>query len=147
MRRKTLILLVVMVVAIFVVWKLGGSSLRTFASGILGTASAATPTPGYQTPANGGKALTASTSGGGYTPAVSYGQYGITNSDAVDRLFGGNVAYHPDAYQLAFDGRSRLMRLTLPELHSAMDFVAENHTYLNRIDSITKAARLMLENR
>ena len=74
----------------------------------------------------------------GYIPCrifknISYGQLGITNSETVYNLFNKKIVYNPDAYQLFYDARNRLQNVKTSELHELMDFVRDNHTYLNRI--------------
>ena len=77
----------------------------------------------------------------GYIPCrifknISYGQLGITNSKAVRDLFDGNVIYS--------DNEEELLELSLPHIKNInliknqMDYVKENHTYINRVNSILK---------
>lgn len=75
---------------------------------------------------------------------ISYGQMGITNSRAVNDAFQGRLIFNPDPYQLFYDARERLEQVTLSELHWLMDFVAEKHTYINRLDDLLRDARLVL---
>lgn len=77
----------------------------------------------------------------GYIPCrifknVSYGQYPITNSKTVATLFNNKIVYNADTYQLFFDAQKKLNNLDLKELFNAMDFVRDNHTYLNRINTL-----------
>ena len=86
----------------------------------------------------------------GYLPCrifknISYGQFGVTNSSYVNDLFEGRLVYNSDPYGLCFDARERLAKTPLSELHSLMDYVAKNHTYLNRIDTLIHGARMILE--
>ncbi len=86
----------------------------------------------------------------GYLPCrifknISYGQFGVTNSSYVNDLFEGRLVYNSDTYGLFFDARERLAKTPLSELHSLMDYVAKNHTYLNRIDTLIHGARMILE--
>ncbi len=88
----------------------------------------------------------------GYIPCrllknVSYGQYPVSNSDSVHRLFSGRTIYTPDAYQLFYDARAHLPEVSLAELHAVMDYVAENHTYVNRVNEILAAIRILLESK
>lgn len=85
----------------------------------------------------------------GYVPCrafknLSYGQMVMTNNPATNRLFGNRLIFNSDPYQLFYDARERLPKVTLTELYSLMDEVAQKHTYLNRIDSILKATKLVL---
>jgi hypothetical protein len=77
----------------------------------------------------------------GYIPCrifknISYGQLGITNSKAVNELFGGNVIYS--------DNEEEMVDIALPNIKnkdmikSQMNFVQKNHTYVNRVESILK---------
>jgi len=74
---------------------------------------------------------------------ISYGQFGITHSKFANDLFGGRLIYNPDAYRLFYEARERLQNMPVKELHDLMDEVAKNHTYLNKIDAITKAVRIL----
>jgi hypothetical protein len=75
----------------------------------------------------------------GYIPCrifknISYGQLGITNSKAVNELFDGRVLYS--------NNEEELLELSMPHLTNykmitdQMNFVKQNHTYLNRACSI-----------
>jgi|SRR5271157_36622 len=88
----------------------------------------------------------------GYLPCrifknISYGQYGVVNSEFINDVFDGKLICNQDCYRLFYDARERLPGIQLADLHSLMDYVAENHTYLNRFDALLKAARLVLENK
>lgn len=77
----------------------------------------------------------------GYIPCrifknISYGQWGITNNKAVYDLFEGKVIYNPDTYQLFYDARDYIKRADIGELYELMDFVKNNHTYINRIETL-----------
>lgn len=79
----------------------------------------------------------------GYIPCrifknISYGQWGVTNSETVSRLFHGKITYNPNCYQLFFDAENKIKQLTIEELYDLMDFVKEKHTYINRIDELFK---------
>jgi hypothetical protein len=74
----------------------------------------------------------------GYIPCrifknISYGAFGITNSETVYELFNKKIVYNPDTYQLFFDAKEKLDNLDINELYELMDFVKEKHTYVNRI--------------
>jgi hypothetical protein len=74
----------------------------------------------------------------GYIPCrifknISYGAFGITNSETVYKLFNKKIVYNPDTYQLFFDAKEKLANLDINELYELMDFVKEKHTYINRI--------------
>ncbi len=74
----------------------------------------------------------------GYIPCrifknISYGQMGVTNSQTVYNLFKGKIVYNADTSQLAHDAIKRAAEITLDEIFELMDFVRDNHTYINRI--------------
>jgi len=86
----------------------------------------------------------------GYAPCrifknISYGQYGITNSARVQKIFGGKLIFNPDPYKLFYEARERLQSTSLDDLYKLMDEVAAKHTYVNRINNILTAARLILQ--
>lgn len=77
----------------------------------------------------------------GYVPCrifknISYGQLGLTNSPRVAEVFDGRIVHNNDTAQLFYDARNYAKKMPLSELHALMDFVKNNHTYLNRIDTI-----------
>ena len=77
----------------------------------------------------------------GYIPCrifknISYGQFGITNSETVYKLFEEKIVYNSDPYQLFFDAKKRLENLNLNEQYELMDFVKNKHTYINRIEQL-----------
>lgn len=84
----------------------------------------------------------------GYIPCrifknISYGQLGVTNSREVYELFGKKIVYNSDTYQLFYDAKKKLETLTVHELYEQMDFVKENHTYINRIQSLLHLLEMM----
>lgn len=86
----------------------------------------------------------------GYVPCrifknISYGQFGITNSKRVNDIFGGKLIFNPDPYKLYYEAKERLQHIDVKELHSLMDEVASKHTYVNRINSVMQAVRLITE--
>ncbi len=79
----------------------------------------------------------------GYIPCrifknISYGQWGITNNKTVYDLFKGRVIYNADTYQLFYDAKKYIENTSPDELYELMDFVKNNHTYINRIDVLLK---------
>ena len=74
---------------------------------------------------------------------ISYGQMGLTCSRYANELFGGKLIYNPDAYQLFYDAKERLQHMPVKELHDLMDEVAAKHTYLNKVNGIIKAMRML----
>lgn len=76
---------------------------------------------------------------------ISYGQMGITNSAAVADLFEGRLIYNSDTYQLFFDAEKKLKLMKQEELFGLMDYVRDNHTYLNRIDVLFKFFELVIQ--
>lgn len=77
----------------------------------------------------------------GYIPCrifknISYGQWGITNNKTVYDLFEGKIAYNSDTYQLFYDAKKYIDNSAISELYELMDFVKNNHTYINRIETL-----------
>ena len=77
----------------------------------------------------------------GYIPCrifknISYGQFGITNSETVYKLFNKKIVYNQDPYKLFYDAIEYAKNLDINELYDQMDFVKNKHTYLNRIDTL-----------
>ncbi|MFC1842087.1 hypothetical protein ACFLYU_00305 [Candidatus Dependentiae bacterium] len=75
----------------------------------------------------------------GYVPCrifknISYGAIGITNSKTVYELFDKKILYNSDPYQLGLDAIEKMKQLDINELYELMDFVRDNHTYINRIN-------------
>lgn len=73
----------------------------------------------------------------GYIPcrifkAISYGNFGVTNSSEVYNLFQRKIVYNDDTYQLFYDYKKFLSTATLELLFEQMDFVRDYHTYINR---------------
>lgn len=84
----------------------------------------------------------------GYIPCrifknISYGQMGITNSETVYNLFNKKIIYNPDTYQLFYDAQNQIKNLQLEQLIDLMNFVRNNHTYINRINYIFKMINLI----
>jgi len=81
--------------------------------------------------------------GVGYIPCrifknISYGKLGITNNETVYDLFEGRVIYNPDCYQLFLDAMHAMSGDYRDLLLWQMNFVCQNHTYLNRIDCLMR---------
>ncbi len=77
----------------------------------------------------------------GYIPCrifknISYGQWGITNNKTVYDLFKGKIIYNSDTYQLFYDAQEYIAQASIEELYELMDFVRNNHTYINRIETL-----------
>lgn len=86
----------------------------------------------------------------GYAPCrifknISYGAFGVTNSEAVQRLFGGRLIHNNDPYQLFFDAREKLPSVSREQLLGLMDFVKDKHTYVKRLEAVLKAADIAME--
>jgi hypothetical protein len=84
----------------------------------------------------------------GYIPCrifknISYGQFGATNSETVYKLFKGHIVYNQDTYQLLQDTIERTQTMKPEELYDLMDFVRDNHTYINRIHTILNALHMI----
>jgi hypothetical protein len=78
--------------------------------------------------------------------ALSSGQLALTQSKYANEIFNNRLIYNEDTYRLFYDAKERLQSTSLQELHDLMDGVAREHTYLNKIDAIIQAVRI-LENR
>ena len=68
---------------------------------------------------------------------ISYGKMGITNNVVVYELFNKNILFHTDIHELfkmgvLFEKRDDKNSI----VQSVMEFVRDNHTYLNRIHTI-----------
>ncbi|MCI5051720.1 MAG: hypothetical protein MRY21_01120 [Simkaniaceae bacterium] len=77
----------------------------------------------------------------GYIPCrifknISYGQMGITNSKRVAELFGDRIVYEESESKLFTAAEKRMKSLKEEELFALMDFVRDNHTYVQRIETI-----------
>ena len=75
----------------------------------------------------------------GYIPCrifknISYGQFGVTNSQTVYDLFERKIVYNSDTSQLLNDAMKKIKDLTLFELLDLMNFVKTKHTYINRVE-------------
>lgn len=44
--------------------------------------------------------------------------------------------YNPDTHQLFYDAQKRIKGMKQEELFELMDFVRDNHTYINRIQNL-----------
>ena len=67
---------------------------------------------------------------------ISYGHLGMTNSEQIYEEMDGNMVYNPDTAQLFHDGMSN--RENYDMIRKGMQFVKENHTYVNRCSSVLK---------
>lgn len=77
----------------------------------------------------------------GYIPCrlmknISYGQFPITNSPRIASLLENKTIYQDNTNHLFYDAKDRLEKIPLSELHSMMDYVAEKHTFISRINTI-----------
>lgn len=77
----------------------------------------------------------------GYIPCrifknISYGAMGITNSQTVYNLFDKKIMYNPDTAALAHEALEKIQQSDLATLYELMDLVRDNHTYLNRIETL-----------
>ena len=75
----------------------------------------------------------------GYIPCrifknISYGQFGMTNSQRIHELFESRILYHPDGGQLFSMAYNKLPSITRAQVEELMDFVKNRHTYINRIE-------------
>ena len=65
---------------------------------------------------------------------ISHGHLGLTNSEEIYNEMDGNCIYNKDTYQLFYDGIANKENYKL--ISNGMKFVKENHTYINRINSL-----------
>ncbi len=77
----------------------------------------------------------------GYIPCrifknISYGQLGVTNSYRVYELFNKKIVYNSDTKKLFYDAKKRLKEISQSELDDVINFVRDNHTYINRIEQL-----------
>lgn len=77
----------------------------------------------------------------GYVPCrlfknISYGHIGMTNSFEIYKELDGNCLYNPDPTQLFYYGMEN--RNDHESIKTAMTYVRENHTFINRIESIMR---------
>src|SRR5579859_1099364 len=76
---------------------------------------------------------------------ISYGHFALSNSGYVNNFLEANgraCVYHHDAFQLFGEAQRWLQNQSLSELHRAMDWVAAQHTYVNRTQEVLKAVEL-----
>ena len=68
---------------------------------------------------------------------ISYGMFGMTNSERVYELFDKKIIYSPNEYELFDLMRKKMDSPTFEsELIEQIKFVKEKHTYINRINTI-----------
>lgn len=65
---------------------------------------------------------------------ISYGHLGLTNSKAVYKELEGNCIYNENTEELFYDGVKNRKNYKL--ISDGMKFVQENHTYINRVNSL-----------
>lgn len=81
----------------------------------------------------------------GYIPCrifktISYGQLGVTNSKEAFEIINKLGVYNPDESELIKDSLEKVNDLELRK--KAMEFVRDNHTYLNRIETLQDIFKL-----
>lgn len=79
----------------------------------------------------------------GYIPCrifknISYGEFGITNSKSVYNLFNNTIIYDENIDLLVEKSIEHRNKITLNELNQQIQFVKDNHTFINRINTILK---------
>ena len=67
---------------------------------------------------------------------ISYGHLGMTNSEQIYNEMDGNCIYNPDPAELFHDGMRNRENYDL--IRKGMEYVKENHTYINRAQSLLK---------
>lgn len=65
---------------------------------------------------------------------ISYGHLGLTNSKTIYEEMEGNCVYNENTEELFYDGMKNRENYKL--ILDGMKFVKENHTYINRINSL-----------
>ena len=65
---------------------------------------------------------------------ISYGHLGLTNSEEIYNEMDGNCIYNEDTRQLFYDGLENVDNFDL--IKDGMQYVKENHTYINRAQSL-----------
>ncbi len=65
---------------------------------------------------------------------ISYGHLGLTNSKAVYEELEGNCIYNENTEELFYDGMKNIKNYKL--IYDGMKFVQENHTYINRVNTL-----------
>ena len=65
---------------------------------------------------------------------ISYDHLGMTNSKEIYNELDGNCVYNPDSSALFYDGVEHMSDFKF--IKSAMLYVKDNHTYINRINTI-----------
>ncbi len=76
---------------------------------------------------------------------ISYGRFGVTNSQYVKEFMDGEVVFNQDTYELYRQAELELPHIPLSTLHRQMDWVAKYHTYLNRLSSLLEAISILQE--
>ena len=67
---------------------------------------------------------------------ISYGHLGMTNSEQIYQEMDGNCIYNPDPAELFHEGMAN--RENYDMIRKGMQYVKENHTYINRCSSVLK---------
>lgn len=76
---------------------------------------------------------------------ISYGQMGITNSRATNRLFDNKLIFAEDKKALFYLAKQRINHLNHEELFKLMDIVKDKHTYINRIERLLEFIEMNFE--
>lgn len=74
---------------------------------------------------------------------ISYGQFGVTNSEMVNKFFEGKLICDPNSYNLFHKAERELRQRTQYELWNLMDYVKNEHTYINRANAVLRAVEVM----
>lgn len=67
---------------------------------------------------------------------ISYGKIGLTNSTAIRDMFGDMVYYSDNTAELFDIGREKLANFDKKQMQKAIEFVKNEHTYINRCSFI-----------
>lgn len=74
---------------------------------------------------------------------LSYGQVPLLHSKYANDLFKGRLIYNPDTYDLFYQAREQFQSFPLEELHSLMDIVIKDHTYITKVNALIKAVKML----
>ncbi len=82
----------------------------------------------------------------GYIPCrifknISYGCLGITNSPTVYELFGRKIIYDSNPEELCCKAIDALKLHTMEKQFELMDFIRDNHTYIQRVKALLEFIR------
>jgi len=77
---------------------------------------------------------------------ISYGCFPITNNIASKKIF-PDLIFNEETRQLFYDAKEALPKIKIDTLHKLMDEVAQNHTYVTKLNGLLEAVRITQESR